>query len=345
MKSILTLLLVISAVLSAKASSYSFETTTTITGKINFTYLKVIDLRYDTSKIGVLKTGPFNSRNELHTAGNFPDELTAFISTVSKRATKAPDTMLLVLYDYYIQDRPNGDEMGVYHFDGDFFVGQNNSYKYLGGVDTLYEARSGWDVTNKVKQLSVDRFCAIVKMMSTKKDFASSDRTFTATEAGSYRQDACNQFASYHTDSLKHGVYYTLEDFLAQTPVDTPIIVKYEYEPGYPSRPYCCYINKKGKAGSIVKNCFAVVTSTGAYTCSAGRFSKLKISNGQLLTPQYFKGMANTAGGAAMAGFMFGAVGYLVATSATSGSQTNKALYEARLDPVTKTFRPMRRML
>lgn len=323
---------------SVYADVFKLQTKSVLQGNINFSHLKVIDQRYEKERVGVLAKGLTNQQADLTTEKPFAEELESFAGSISQAAKKGSDTLILVLYDFYIQDRPNNDEIGVFHFDGDFFSGGANNYLYLGGIDSLYEIRSSWDVTDKIKSLAVSRLLSAIQTMGIKK-VQPDQPYFSEVDIATYRRKSCMKFPAYRVRELKTGIYPTVETFLAQTPVDTPVMALHDAAPGEETLTTFYYAKENGKTGKKVKDCFAVVTEDGEYECSPKAATRLEMRNNQFIFRRAAPGLRNNVDAATIA-IMFGLVGYLTYTTTNPVG----AYYQVRLDPVSKTFRPMRRL-
>jgi hypothetical protein len=249
--------------------------------------------------------------------------------------------LVLVLYDLSIEDRPNGDEMGTFHFDGDFYQGENGKYSFLGKVDSIYEVRSGWDVTEKIikcgQSKTKELLCRYGRMEPEE------EQEIPETQLVKKRDEQKMSYPIYQTTSFRKGIYRTVDEFLQHQPSDTNFVTKIYRGSGSTT---CMFymLDERGKKDEQIKpnTYFAIYTGKNWYV--PGKISALQMDYeyGDFIAPRYFVGMRNNAGDAVAAGLMFGMIGYAI--TANTSDRTATTLYMAKFDPVRKAFYPYQRL-
>ncbi|XZF15870.1 hypothetical protein ACTHGU_07015 [Chitinophagaceae bacterium MMS25-I14] len=299
--------------------------------------LHVADMRSDQKDLGYLRTGAFNRLTPIETEQSLDKLLSSYFTNNIHPTSADHYELLLVLYDMHMEDRPNGDELGTFYFNGDFFQGNEGRYKMVAHIDSIFEVRSGWDVSKDLINLSRKKTGHFIANAAAAT--ASGDKTYTLGEAKLKRKTDNEQYPIYNTGgSFKKGIYLTMNDFINNTPLDTPFVSEIYFNSGVKQYAYH-YQKPNGHKGSKIHpdELFAIYDGQQWTISNKYYFTKMKYENGAFITQRYFKGLANNAGAAAM----FGLIGVI----ATSGNQKGTGLYEAHFDPELKDFVPFKRIL
>jgi len=227
----------------------------------NFSFFHVNDKRPNKENIGFLKKG-LNVKAELKTEKPFGSYFSQYVNSITDKNSNG-DTLILVLYDFSIEDRPNHDELGTFHFDGMFYSGSSGKYAFITEIDTFFEVRSEWDVTRLLLEASQNY---VIEILSTVSNLCQrkSAMYFDYDQLLTHREDLFREFAAYKTSTFKEGIYYTIKDFINQTPVDTPFVIKY-HTVGRVKMPFFNYANSKGKSGVMIWDWFAIIKDQQIY--------------------------------------------------------------------------------
>jgi hypothetical protein len=314
-------------------------------GNSQYDRLRVIDARTSKERLGYLKTGTFNRSADLVTARPFDKVLSDYYT---KMLTGSPPTdsaeLVMVLHDIMIQDRIGGREIAALFLDADFFCSRDKKYYYLGTADTLYETLAGFDVSEKLLKGSAHKIATILSTFSGIR-VTDGNKSYTEGELQRMRATERDQYPAYKAaGKLKRGVYYTLGQFLSNTPVDTPILVK--VVPGHIKDVYTSLYYPKSRQNKKpvlieTKDVFAV--SDGEHLlCSHERgFTEMTYEDGEFYATQFFSGIECARGRTTD---MFG---FVSATTAPAGAAADApgyivALpYRAKLLPAQKRFIPL----
>jgi hypothetical protein len=307
--------------------------------------LTVIDARQD-KNIGSVKTGAFNRNAVLITETPFKTMLEALYDSM-KNNQPADDELVLVLYNWMVADNPNSGEIGSMYFEGDFYRGKDEQYAYVGTADSVFEVAAGLDITKKLIAMVQIETSRLLQYYGSAK--VNSEFIYTKTNMQDRRRKERMQYPIYTTTDFKKGVYYTVDQFINNTPVDTPfkretLIINNGERKDY----QVFYLNAKGKKGKYIKpdTYFAIYDGT-IWSLADGKNNRImKYENGEFLTYKLLLGQVNKQANAAVAGALVGgAVGAVVAGGiAGSGRNLAKVMYQVKFDPAIKDFVRIKRL-
>ncbi|HRO42808.1 MAG TPA: hypothetical protein PL009_08230 [Flavipsychrobacter sp.] len=325
---------------SAKnTDDFDFRKTQSIQAKLPFSQVRVIDKRSFKEDLGHIRTGGFNRMVRLRTQEDFNILLERYCNSLPEQKPHNDDTLLLVLHDFMIEDRPNGDELGTFYFRARFYIGSNNRYLFIREIDSIYEIRDAWDVTKRIRQIPSEKIYDYLNALTDiEKPIAN---PISVQEAVNSNDAQKEKFPIYQVSSFKKGIYSTINDFLANRPLDTPFI-KTVYNAGDVKQIFFHYQNEKEKRGKSINNVFALFDGEHWYHPSENRWLRMRYEHGEFYQYQYFEGKRNQAGDVIAASVFFGAVGGAIAGSGNSNS--SKCLYKARLQPASQEFKPVKRV-
>ncbi|MBC7555087.1 MAG: hypothetical protein H7257_14055 [Taibaiella sp.] len=315
--------------------SYFFDKTPTVsTGDYK---LKVIDMRPYKDDIGYLKTGAFNRMTAITLADAADKLFGAHFKKDIKPGIESNKELLLVLHHLRIEDRPVLGEMGTVHFDGDFYCGEPGKLIFLSRMDSIYEVSAAMDVTQKLLEMSELAINYLVLRAVSLAPDAKSDVYLTEEQAGEKRKADKLRFPIYNTNGIfKKGIYYTVDQFLSNQPVDTPFIES-PLSGGTNAHFAFYYPNKKGRMGERidVSSYFAIYDGKQWAVAQESRAALMHYKNGEFFAAKDLTGLANNAGAMMLGG--------LVGTLISSG-RAGHGLYDTKFDPLTKEFMPFKRL-
>ncbi|MBN9484850.1 MAG: hypothetical protein BGO70_05975 [Bacteroidetes bacterium 43-93] len=309
--------------------------------------LKIIDQRPDKEDIGYVSRG-YKGRFSLVTGQSIEDYLPAVYDEM-RVGEKDGDQLLLVLYDLQIKDRVGDDESGIFYVSGDFFRGNGDNYHYVASLDSLYEVRSETDVTDRLlsgSQVQIQLLLAEYGSMQ-----AVDSKVYTLAAASAKRKTDKQAYPIYTTANFKKGIYYTVDQFLNNAPVDTPFVKKTYIRDNGLKTNYLHYLNEKGKTGKQIDEAtfFAAFDGTDWWVPNINYCTIMRYQNGEFYATKFFnQRYAGTYSSAASdVGLSLGLLGALVATSIdmSDARRVKKewSLYSGKFDPITKEFKPVDR--
>jgi|GEM_PF-6010976 len=297
-----------------------FDTTARIVSE-KYQYIKLLDQR-NSSVVGTIKN------RYIETEGQFINDLQEYVNSICLTG-EGKDTLLCVLYDCIAEDKPYYDDIVIYHFDALFFAGRENQYRYVGAVDTFLEQRFTLHFSRKALQKFNNLIVGVFQEAATY-SFTSTTEILTADEVEHYRQNIQGQYAVYN-HPVKKGLYYTMEDFLNQTPLDTLIVIK---RTDYNEVQFF-YANEKGKATKKVEKFFACKIKNSVYCNYRNTGSKMKFSNNDIYVNLILKGIMYRMPAANFSNAV---------TNAVLSSSKQDGIYMCRFDPIRKKFLRVRRV-
>ncbi|RYD57545.1 MAG: hypothetical protein EOP56_07120 [Sphingobacteriales bacterium] len=320
-----------------------------VSGESKYNRLRVLDVRVSKEKLGYLKTGAFNRNADLVTEQPFDKLLTDYYTKMlAELKAVGNEELVMVLHDIIVEDRAAGQEIATMFLDADFFGSRGDRYYYLGTADTLYEMSSNGDVSGKLLSGTVHKIADILSRFSVMQG-EEGNMAYTAAELEGKRAADNRQYEAYKVaGQMKPGVYYTAEQFLNNTPVDTPIVIRENTSTASGSYITVYYpkskTNKKARPASA-QDIFAVCDGTMLVCGHKRGFSKMTYEHGDFLAVQYFPGITSNSG-MLMGGAMFGLVGAAIVYAAESAANKNNnanVAYYSRLVPGEKRFIPTKR--
>lgn len=323
---------------------FSFEEVHQIGIPSNYARLRVLDMRTNKDRLGYITTGAFQRSADLVTEDPFDKTLTSYFKKMVKAAGNMDSEaeMVMVVYDIVIEDKIAGQDIATFFMDADFYGGYKGKYQYLGTMDSLYELSSSTDVTKKLLKGAREKIPATLAFYATQKGsgaYLSEDQLINKRTADRQHYEAYK-----NQDLIKPGIYLNIEQFINNTPIDTPVEVKeinsnatgYRISAYYPK-------SRENKKSNIIhaKDVFAVYDGKMLVCSDRWMFTKLKYDEGDFYAVQHFAGVT-APGNAAMAGVMFGLVGAAIVAAADPDSKGSIAYY-SKLIPNKKRFIPIRR--
>jgi hypothetical protein len=337
-----------------RTHNFVFDQVYTVSAECHYNRLRVLDVRVSKEKLGYLKTGSFDRSTDLVTAQPFATVLSDYYTEMlSKSQPAGSGELVMVLYNIIVEDKAAaGQEIATMFLDADFFGSRGDRYYYLGTADTLYEMSSDGDVSEKLLQGTANKIAGIFSRFSgiQGKD---GDKSYTAEELEGWRAADRQQYEAYKVaGNMKPGIYYTVEQFLNNMPVDTPIVIREVSSPAdgkYTLVHYSKSMTNGRPTPVCAEDVFAVYDGK-RLVCSHKRgFTKLRYENGEFVTVQYFNGIAGKRpSNAAMAGARYGILGavmtYAIESAFPEKEKTANLPYHSRLSPADKRFIPLQRV-
>lgn len=326
--SLLALLFLLPLALLAQ-TDYVLEVTDSITGYCSFNKIEILDARKHKEDFGYLKTGPFNAKTLLVPKAGVEELFRNFITRMTAAASDVqPNTLLLVLKDYKITDRPVAGEMGTFYARINFYLGTANGFEPLFAVDSFFETGSGWDVTKAIKRLASGKMTNWVKLAAANNTAADAANRFSLEQITNSLDETRQKYKIY-SETPQKGIYYTQEQFLNNTPGATDFIEKRWNADGYIS--YTFYTKKEnGKKGDNLDkiDCFAVYNGEKWFKKTSLGVYEMKYKDNDYFYPEAGRGLRANDGMVVM----FGLAGALLTSP---NAKTNGAVYRLRYDPET----------
>ncbi len=326
---------------------YSFDTVYAPREKVYYDKLRVMDQRSYKLALGTAKTGAFNREAAIKTIHPMDEELSNCYERMIAHAEKEKGELLMVIYDFNIQDRPTKAETGAFYFNADFYFENNGKYSFAGNIDSLMEIGSNLDVTKRIIGASQYAVCGYINMFATVPPDTDANY-ITVQEVLQRRKKKKEQYPIYTATEYKKGMYLTSTDFLNNTPSDTPFIIEYIFESNTLTKHALFYsVNAKGKKGKRIKEkyYFAVYDGAKWYASDWPYCVPMKYENEEFTAVKTFRSTVSNNNGAALA--TFGLLGGLVASAMEDkGYEVEKGrgswqFYRSHFNPQYMVFRPV----
>ncbi len=353
MKRIPVLLLVVFATVGfhlntwAKKDPLKLNAAEKLTGTVNFDSVTVIDLRIN--KEGL--PGYYLDAIDI-TEDKFPATIEDLGKQVIDSAAEKKNSQLVILLHnlQYTAKIPGILAVGTFYLKIDTYLKTGNTYQQAGSIDKLYEfpALRGKDELKLINMMLSHLFTGTIadaaKLTAEGRQYATLEEIITE------HKNKTSNIPVFNT-APRRGIYYTVKQFLDNTPADTNFIhERICYDGICQSRFYLPKeIGKKKKGKNLGDStCFAIYDNERNkwyHPVSKYDSKEIKFENGNCYYLEIDKGLyvedySSLAGG----GFMFGALGALAYAGTAAIMQDiqskkpakfKEAFYKLRLDPAT----------
>lgn len=339
---------------------FSMPADTFISDKNICKNLRVIDMRQNKEQIGAMSFRSIDKMEiKLTAEGPLPGMISRYFDSISQKH-KGEYELLLVMHDFWIMKKLNDMDFGHFYFSGDFYIGKDGRYTMLDSVSELYELNAS---KHLIEKLMITARHAMFQFFNTYATTPVDARSFTLSEddARNRRERIKDQYPVY-AGNFKKGIYYTVDQFLANTPADTAIVVNEDYIDERRRLYYYYHKNEKGKAGKKihVEEFFAIYDGKRWHAGGEHGKKKMLFENGAfiavrsglgIVTPYRRSqtqsiGMASMQSGMMGGGLLGGVIGAVAGQLIASGVSNKvkdrkkmvKAYYVCRFDPAKKEY-------
>ncbi len=301
-----------------------------------YDHVAFVDARSNRESIGWLRTGALNRYGGLVTDDSLRLSLNRYAGKLMQRTKNGPGELLVVLRSFWIEDRKGTEEIGTVHFRADLFRGGEGAYRHVYSMDTLYESKSGWDVTASVKHLGSR---AVIDMMRIGCAPAEESRSYSLDEAVARELQVLQQWPVYGETAPPRGVYRSFNEFLSLRPSDTGFAGQRIVAMDGPDQYVFFQLKGNGRKGKRIgpDQCFAIYDGKLWHLARRGGFSNMTLQNGEFFATQPLLGLTDNS--FAM-GMLFGMAG---AAFASMDQSKHYRMYYTRLDAEHQRFAPVRR--
>lgn len=327
----------------------SLVPTTTFKGNVSFDSVDVVDLRLQKDKLGEVN-GTFMKRLPVTTQDSLSVSLTRFAhQIVDSAAVKQNNRLLILVHDLKFHDKAQKNQnICTIYLDADCYLADGKGYHRMLAIDSLYDYAAPRD-KDMIETLSDNLsylFTMMVSNMAMVKEMNSP--TQSLEEILIQNTGKRNNFPVYK-EPHRAGIYYTLKQFLDNTPADTNFIHD-RFCPGS----YCYerfYIPTKKELRYKGKNladttCFAIYDNGKWYRpYTKTDFKEMSFINGDFYYQSVQKGVhVEDYNSLRRTGFQLASLGsVLTATPPTTLEEMQyvnppkfkDAVYSIRLNPAT----------
>jgi len=328
--------------LSAQQVYYEMHINKHFVGEHQCRNLKVIDLRKDKSCIGRSWQSSKWDKKPIVTKKPFDIVLQDAYDKMKDSSKLGDDELVMVLYDFEAIDESGEYDGGVatLFISADFFRGNNGNYRFVTQLNTFYEMFSPRHVTDSLLTKTTERIVTFFSWYSVMMPDKSDSKLYSIEQLADKRASIKRSSAIYNASVYPKGIYYTWEQFLNNTPVDTPFIRWYYYK-GEQTINNFYFLNEKGKRGEMIPANTYVAISDGKniWTRDTMGLERMTFEDGDFYMRKHYKHQYYTADVNSII-FTFG-VAVIAFYGHSSNGKISLGLYKARFDPFTKTFIPV----
>jgi hypothetical protein len=328
----------------------SLVPTSKLKGNASFDSVVVMDLREQKGNIGNMLGTNVATRDSLSIA------LKNFTQQMIDSASQKQNNRLLILvkaleYKDRIRNILNGNlAVSTIHLRLDCYLGNNNGYRHVTGIDSLYEYPSLAREKDKLAALNGSLNYLLTMMISAVTIADSNGLSAQSIEQILAAERIVRNTISIYNSAPQKGVYFTSEQFFNNTPVDIGFIHERNCLEACFDRFYIPKDNepKKKRKNLADTACFAIYDGEKKkwyrpYT--ATDFKEMKIENGDFYYLEIQKGLyVEDYSSLSSAGFQFGVLGALAYAGAAAILEDKQAknqykykdaLYKMYLNPLT----------
>ncbi len=212
-----------------------------------YDHLRVIDMRTNKTDNGFIIT------SLLARMTSAPDKPLGealsgyFDSHVS--APLAHNELVLLLYHFKVEFIKGSSGYSYIHFDGDFYRREGDNYVYLGNTNRFIDKSSSERRLLVVAQGILQfTFMEPLNTLSNKTD----STRYSMQGMMDRRNDIKHRYPIYNTKQFKKGIYLTVDQFLNNEPLDTPITPVYFSQDEKVNHFKYYYTEKDGSPGSRI---------------------------------------------------------------------------------------------
>jgi hypothetical protein len=195
---------------------------------------------------------------------------------------KENNTLVIALNHLVIEEKNNTQySIGNIYIDADFYLGNNNQYVKVFGLDSLFEFALDNDDPIGTLSKVYSRIFSRLLVSVTGLHVPAGEPTFSMQQVAAMDSTVNHKFPVYH-QLANPGIYYTIEEFLNNTPGDTAFIQKHANSFDiitdwfYKTRPG----SKKKGIDLTDTTCFAVFNGKKWYRPYKNEFKEMTFKDG-----------------------------------------------------------------
>jgi hypothetical protein len=286
--------------------------------------IQLLDLREDTTIVGVIQTGGFNRQTRLIPNPNLDRQLSFVLREMAPPATAQEGELLLRLRQFRISEITAGlSETGYCVLQADLLTNTNGQYQMLARLDELEEVRGKLDVTKS----TIERGSRLLlNFLAQNLNRRPTGNTFLTYKEVLFLDSVEKQLVPVYnlTGGFTDGLYQTYSDFAKQSPQEQ---LTAEARDGQLYKVRSAEYGN-GKRGDKIKpgDAYAIVHKGVPYIGTDYGYYELRKEENEFIFTGKVKATPANAGVIA-ASVAFGLIGGLIASSATGND-----LYEMKID-------------
>jgi hypothetical protein len=284
--------------------------------------IQLLDLREDTTNLGIVHTGGFNCPERLVPNPSLRSQVHTLLSQLLDSTTAQPGELLLRLQQFRFSEFTNSHpKVGYCQLGAELLVKTGTGYQLLNTLDTTLKIAQKSDVTAEILQAGIACFTAFLSESLIR---SAGGKLYSHEDVIHLDSLRKRELFVYNTLEYTNGLYRSYDAFVAQKP-DAQISA--ELKNGYLRRVW--KLDENGKKGELLnkKSIYGVVFEGQPYVANEFGCYLLKKQNNDFV----YNGMVRVDADAVLASmaYMYGAAGVLL-SKALSGTTTD--WYKIKVD-------------
>lgn len=338
--SLIFLLLNFLSVISINAQKRTEDFQITIPEERNiksaFKTIRLIDVRPDTTNVGIVQKGAFNAKARVIPSTALRNQFQNLLTSVTNQESIDGELVLYLKQFYFAEVTGAISEKGYCYFQAYLFSkNKDEKFQLVDEIDSVI-VHSSMDVTKATMRKGsalVSNF--ILKNIYTRDN---SNVAYTYEELKNYDKIAKEKFPLYNSSSLPDGLYTNFQNFRELNVSNVPAVNIKSTTNG--EKVYKVYTNKNDKEKEVDKSDYYAMVYKGIpyiYSDMDNAFLKMtKKNNDDYYFTAKAKATAKTGNVIAATAF-FGIIGGLIASEA-------KSEFEMKLDYLNGGFIPIKQI-
>jgi hypothetical protein len=282
--------------------------------------IKLIDVRADTTNMGMIQTGAFNKPTAVVAKEPLANQLNNILAALTDDTAKPQELAIQLRRISFTEETGGFSEKGYFFLSAQLYAKTSDGYKRISTIDTTATVGSGMDVSNALLKKGGETLSKFIAENLTRQP---SNFTYSFNEVEKVDSIEKSKLPIYNTNTYIDGYYSTYTSFSNQVP-DGQITVEGEkVRPGKVKVP-----DDQGKLRKLKPLAvYAIVYKGKPYMVNEFGYYPISKSGNDF----YFTGkLAQGAKASVMAsGMMFGAIGGALAGAAASAYSDQ--IYEVKI--------------
>lgn len=323
------------SILSAqkKTEDFSISFPDQKTEKSFYKTFRLIDARTDTTSLGIVQKGAFNTKAKVIPATPLSGQFQNLLNHINNENAEDGTVVMYLKQLYFAELTGAFSEHGYCYFQAYLFAkNENGTYSYLDKIDSVID-HSSMDVTKATMKKGSEMVSRFISRNLSKKP-GTADR-YSFEDIRNFDDIEKQKLNLYSAAELKDGVYFTYESFRNQQPEKEIINTKFY---GKTPKIIKIYEMTDGKEKEIRKNNVYAIVYKGSpylYLSIEDLFTPAEKRNGDFYFTGKIKSTAKT-GDVVLASAFFGIIGGLIASGPSA------TLFEQKLDYMNGGFIPLK---
>jgi hypothetical protein len=283
--------------------------------------MTLVDLRPDTSNMGIVQTGAFNKKATVVTKAPLNIQLDNILASLIDNTAKSQELVLQLWFISFAEETGGFTESGSFSLNAQLYAKTNNGYRKINTIDTVAKVSSAMDVTNALLKKGGETLSNFISANLRRQP---SNYNYTFNEIEKADSVEKSKLIVYTTNTYNDGLYLTYKSFCDQIPDKKVTVDGDSVKRNNVKAPDETGQFKKVTSGKY----YAVVYKGKPYISSPfGNYPLTKINN-----DFFFSGKLsdNTNYSYMAMGSMYGAIGGAIAGAATAAA-SGRSYFEYKI--------------